>query len=188
METKQVEVGKSPTKLSAANIPTYKKPKNSYVVNRPNRTVKKVCNPYVVTSTPTKINKNTKTSVPSCNQYSPAEYFPTSKTPTNSLGTGTKPAYVPVIHDSPCIQTAIVLYASACESRASQQKMSLLPNTTRTSEYVPTHMWSTNPPAPDTNFVRNLTAGTDFNKPFFLDSTGDISNNDAFLYHNNFLT
>eukprot|EP00957_Ditylum_brightwellii_P040450 3061641-Ditylum_brightwellii.AAC.1 len=91
METKQVKVGKSPTKLPATNVPTYKKPKNTYVASRPNTTVQTVCNLCVVTSTPMKINNNTKTSVPSCKQYSPAEYFPTSKTPTNSHGTGTKP-------------------------------------------------------------------------------------------------
>eukprot|EP00957_Ditylum_brightwellii_P115203 8786016-Ditylum_brightwellii.AAC.1 len=85
------------------------------------------------------------------------------------------------------METAIVPYASAYESRASQQKVLQLLNTTHTSEYVPTHSWSTSPSAQDTNDVRNLTAGIDFNEPFFPDSTGDSSNNDAFLYHNNFL-
>eukprot|EP00957_Ditylum_brightwellii_P134579 10260178-Ditylum_brightwellii.AAC.1 len=110
-----------------------------------------------------------------------------STTPTNSLETGTKSAYVPVVHDLPCTQTATVLYASACESRASQQKVSRLLSTTHTSEYVPTHRWSTNPSAPDTNYMRNLTTGIDFNKPFFPDSTDDTSMNGAFSYHNNFL-
>eukprot|EP00957_Ditylum_brightwellii_P089635 6826666-Ditylum_brightwellii.AAC.1 len=123
-ETKQVEVGKYPLKLPAANIPTYKKPQNLYVASRPKTTAKKVCNWYVVTSTPMKINKNAKTSVLSRKQYSPAEYFPMSKNPTNSLGTGTKPAHVPAVHKSPCTQTAIVPYASACESCESQQKVS----------------------------------------------------------------
>eukprot|EP00957_Ditylum_brightwellii_P152294 11594499-Ditylum_brightwellii.AAC.1 len=131
-ETKQVNIGKSPTKLPAANVPTYKKPKSSYVVSRPNTAVKEVCNLYVVTSTPTKINKNTKASMPSHKQYSPVEYFSTSKTPINSLGTGTKPAYVSVVHNSPYMQIAILPYASACESCASQQKVSQLSNTTCT--------------------------------------------------------
>eukprot|EP00957_Ditylum_brightwellii_P009887 746096-Ditylum_brightwellii.AAC.1 len=86
--------------------------------------------------------------------------------------------------------TAIVPYASAFESHVSQQKVSQLLNTTHTkpSEYVPTHRWSTSPPAPDTNYVHDLTADIDFNKQFFPDSTGDTSNNDEFLYHNNFLS
>eukprot|EP00957_Ditylum_brightwellii_P134962 10290513-Ditylum_brightwellii.AAC.1 len=49
------------------------------------------------------------------------------------------------------------------------------------------HRWSTSPPAQDTNYVHNLTAGIDFSEPFFPESTGDTSNNDEFLYHNNFL-
>eukprot|EP00957_Ditylum_brightwellii_P177047 13487600-Ditylum_brightwellii.AAC.1 len=61
--------------------------------------------------------------MPSRKQYSPAEYFPTSKIPTNSLGTGTKLVNVPIVHNSPCTQTAFIPYASAYESRASQQKV-----------------------------------------------------------------
>eukprot|EP00957_Ditylum_brightwellii_P181689 13841094-Ditylum_brightwellii.AAC.1 len=57
IETKQVEVGKSSTKLPAANVPVHKEPKNPYVASRPNTI------------------------------YSPAEYFPMLETPTNSLGT-----------------------------------------------------------------------------------------------------
>eukprot|EP00957_Ditylum_brightwellii_P077707 5905029-Ditylum_brightwellii.AAC.1 len=110
-----------------------------------------------------------------------------SKTPTNSLGTGTKPAYVPAVHNSPCTQSGIDPYTSAYESCASQHKVSQLLNTTHTIECVPTHRWSTSPPAQDTNYVRNLTASIDFDEPFFPDSTGDTSNNDGFLYQNNFL-
>eukprot|EP00957_Ditylum_brightwellii_P131235 10009160-Ditylum_brightwellii.AAC.1 len=91
-----------------------------------------------------------------------------SKNPTNSLGTSTKPAYVPVIHDLPHMQTGIVLYASTYESCASQQKVSRLPNT---NEYEPIHRWNTSPPAPDTSYVCNLTAAINFNEPFFPDST-----------------
>eukprot|EP00957_Ditylum_brightwellii_P025778 1949847-Ditylum_brightwellii.AAC.1 len=40
-ETKQVEVSKSPTKLPAANVPTYKKHKNPYAASRPNTTLQK---------------------------------------------------------------------------------------------------------------------------------------------------
>eukprot|EP00957_Ditylum_brightwellii_P194671 14829070-Ditylum_brightwellii.AAC.1 len=111
-ETKQDEVSKSPTKLPAANIPTYKKPKHPYVASRPNTTAQKVYNPYAVTLTPTKIKVLTKDSVPSCKpsmikQYSPGEYFPRLNTPTNSLGPGTKPAYVPAIHNLPPTQMAM---------------------------------------------------------------------------------
>eukprot|EP00957_Ditylum_brightwellii_P059178 4491172-Ditylum_brightwellii.AAC.1 len=84
-------------------------------------------------------------------------------------------------------KTSIVPYASAYESPASLQKVLQLPNTTHTSEYVPMHRWSASPPAPDTNYVCNLTVGIDFNEPFYPDSTGDTSNNDAFLYYSNFL-
>eukprot|EP00957_Ditylum_brightwellii_P211402 15366134-Ditylum_brightwellii.AAC.1 len=132
METNQVEVGKSPTKLPEANVSTYKNPTNPYVMSRLNTTVKKVRNSYVVTSTPMKSKENIKTSVPSRKQYSPTEYFPMLKTPTNSL--------------------------VECQS-----------------------------PVPDMNYVHSLTASIDFNKPFFPDSTGDTSSNDAFLFYNNFL-
>eukprot|EP00957_Ditylum_brightwellii_P209574 15362316-Ditylum_brightwellii.AAC.1 len=81
----------------------------------------------------------------------------------------------------------MVPYASSCESCASPQKVSQLPNTTPTNEYVPVHRWSTSPIVLDTNSICNLMEGIDFNEPFFPDSTGDNSNKDAFLYHNNFL-
>eukprot|EP00957_Ditylum_brightwellii_P001497 116674-Ditylum_brightwellii.AAC.1 len=64
--------------------------------------------------------------------------------------------------------------------------MSHYPNTASTSNYVPRHIWSTSPPAPDTNSAHNLTDGIDFDAPFFPNSTGDTSKSDAFLYHNNF--
>eukprot|EP00957_Ditylum_brightwellii_P191878 14606885-Ditylum_brightwellii.AAC.2 len=75
---------------------------------------------------------------------------------------------------------AIVPYASACVSSASQQKMPKHPNTASTSEYVPTHRWNTSPPVPDTNSICNLMDGIDFNKPFLPDYTGDNSKKDAF--------
>eukprot|EP00957_Ditylum_brightwellii_P109035 8317615-Ditylum_brightwellii.AAC.1 len=81
----------------------------------------------------------------------------------------------------------MVPYASACVSCVPPQKVSQLPNTSPTNEYVPAHRWSTGPPAPDTNSSCNLMDGIDFNKSFFPDSTGDNSNKNAFLYHNNFL-
>eukprot|EP00957_Ditylum_brightwellii_P197060 15012656-Ditylum_brightwellii.AAC.1 len=67
-----------------------------------------------------------------------------------------------------------------------QQKVSHYPNTASTGEFVPTHGWSTGLPAPDNDSVSNLTDGIDFNTPFLTDSTGDTSNSDTFLYHNNF--
>eukprot|EP00957_Ditylum_brightwellii_P094951 7230746-Ditylum_brightwellii.AAC.1 len=83
------------------------------------------------------------------------------------------------------MQRAIVPYAAARNPYASSfvthmlhQKVSHYPNTASTSEFVPTHRWNTSPPVPD---------GIDFDAPFFPDSTDDTSNNDAFLYHNNFL-
>eukprot|EP00957_Ditylum_brightwellii_P144435 11002257-Ditylum_brightwellii.AAC.1 len=77
-------------------------------------------------------------------------------------------------------------YASSCATHTTQQKVPHYRNTASTGEYVPTHSWSTSPPAPATNSVRNLTDGIDFNKPFLPNSTGDTSKSDTFLYHNNF--
>eukprot|EP00957_Ditylum_brightwellii_P187937 14308885-Ditylum_brightwellii.AAC.1 len=68
----------------------------------------------------------------------------------------------------------------------SQQKVSHYPNTASTGEYMSMKRWSTGSPIPDTNSVCNLMDGIDFDTPFFPDSTGGTSNNDAFLYHNNF--
>eukprot|EP00957_Ditylum_brightwellii_P115809 8833368-Ditylum_brightwellii.AAC.1 len=66
--------------------------------------------------------------------------------------------YVPEVHDIPSTERAIVLYtaarnpyASSCVTHTSQKKVSHYPNTASTSNYVHTHRWSTNPPAPDTN-------------------------------------
>eukprot|EP00957_Ditylum_brightwellii_P173370 13199969-Ditylum_brightwellii.AAC.1 len=80
-----------------------------------------------------------------------------------------------------------VPYASACMSYASLQKVSKHPNATPTTEQVPMYIWSTSPPVPDTSSIHNLTDGIEFSKPFLPDSTGDNSNKDAYLYHNNFL-
>eukprot|EP00957_Ditylum_brightwellii_P018854 1417156-Ditylum_brightwellii.AAC.1 len=95
--------------------------------------------------------------------------------------------YVPEVHDIPSTERTVVLYAAARNPYASshvthtsQQKESHYLNTASTCNYIPTHRWSTSPPAPDTNSVRNLTDGIDFNKPLFPDSTGDTSKSDAF--------
>eukprot|EP00957_Ditylum_brightwellii_P125378 9555865-Ditylum_brightwellii.AAC.1 len=77
-------------------------------------------------------------------------------------------------------------YASFCVTHMSQQKVSHYLNTTSTGEYVPTYRWSTSPTASDTNSVRNLTDGIDFNAPCLSDSTGNTSKSDTFSYHNNF--
>eukprot|EP00957_Ditylum_brightwellii_P128318 9787505-Ditylum_brightwellii.AAC.1 len=75
--------------------------------------------------------------MPSRKKYSPVEYFPMLNTPTNSLGFGTKPAYLPVVHNSPHMHTAVVLYASACESYESQQKVvQPLRNPTYVATYI----------------------------------------------------
>eukprot|EP00957_Ditylum_brightwellii_P107316 8188584-Ditylum_brightwellii.AAC.1 len=91
------------------------------------------------------------------------------------------------------MERAVVSYAAArnpytasCMTHRSQQKVSHYPNTTSTSDCVPTHRWSTSLPAPDTNYVCNLADGIDFNGPFLPDSTGDTSKSDVFLYHSNF--
>eukprot|EP00957_Ditylum_brightwellii_P030218 2287200-Ditylum_brightwellii.AAC.1 len=173
MAAKQVEVGKSLMKPPAAHAPTYARPRNPYVSS--NNTMQTVRNPYAVTSTPMKNE-----------QYSPDEYFPTLKTPTKSLGTGTKPAYVQALYHLPAIQTAIVLYEFACLSHMSPQKVSQLPNATPTNEYVPMHRWNTSPSTPDTYNISNLTDGIDFSKPFLPDSTSVNRNKDSFLYHDNF--
>eukprot|EP00957_Ditylum_brightwellii_P101958 7771128-Ditylum_brightwellii.AAC.1 len=91
------------------------------------------------------------------------------------------------------MKRAIVPYAAArnpcpssCVTHMSQQKVSHYMNAASTSNYVPTHRWSTSPPALDTNSVHNLTDGIDFNEPFFPDFTGDTRKSDTFLHHNNF--
>eukprot|EP00957_Ditylum_brightwellii_P173410 13203756-Ditylum_brightwellii.AAC.1 len=119
------------------------------------------------------------------NQYSPADYFPTLKTPTNSFGPGTKQVYVPAVHNLPPMQSAMFPYASTCIAHTSPQKVLQLLNTTPTNEYVHTHTWNTSPPAPDTYSICNLMDGIDFNKLFLPDSTGDNSNKDALSYCNN---
>eukprot|EP00957_Ditylum_brightwellii_P123655 9427267-Ditylum_brightwellii.AAC.1 len=106
-----------------------------------------------------------------CKQYSPAEFFPTKKTGTESLGAGTKTAYVPEVHNLSSMQKAIVLhavarnpynpkhrwntspsmpvivpYTSAHMSHASQQRVSKRLNTASATDYVPTHRWNTSPP------------------------------------------
>eukprot|EP00957_Ditylum_brightwellii_P072549 5513178-Ditylum_brightwellii.AAC.1 len=100
---------------------------------------------------------------------------------------------MPEVHDIPSTQIAVVPYGAARNPyvpshviHTSQQKVSHYLNTTSTGEYVPTHRWSTGPPVSDTNFVCNLMDGIDFDAPFLPDSTKYTSNNDAFLYHNNF--
>eukprot|EP00957_Ditylum_brightwellii_P159311 12126731-Ditylum_brightwellii.AAC.1 len=66
--------------------------------------------------------------------------------------------YVPKVHDIPSTERAILPYAAAMNPYASfsvthmsQQKVSHYPNITSTSNYVPTHRWSTSPPAQATN-------------------------------------
>eukprot|EP00957_Ditylum_brightwellii_P193838 14760555-Ditylum_brightwellii.AAC.1 len=171
-------------------------PKNPYVTSKNHTST--VLQPHVVTSTPTKIVTPIKTSVlvptkATCTQHSPDEFYPKKKSGIESLGTGTKSMYVPEVHDIPSTERAIVPYtaarnpyASSSVTNMSQQKVSHYLNITSTSNYVPTHRWSTSPPAPTTNSVRSLTDGIDFDAPFFPDSNCDISKSDAFSYHNNF--
>eukprot|EP00957_Ditylum_brightwellii_P039480 2986594-Ditylum_brightwellii.AAC.1 len=95
--------------------------------------------------------------------------------------------YVPEVHGMPSMERAVVPhaaarnpYASSRVTYTSQQKVLHYPNTASTGEYMPMYRWSTSPPAPDTNSVRNLTDSIDFNEPFLPDSTGDTSKSDAF--------
>eukprot|EP00957_Ditylum_brightwellii_P048102 3651606-Ditylum_brightwellii.AAC.1 len=134
METKQVEVGKSLTKLFAANAPTHAKPKNTYVSSK--KPTKAVHNPYVVTSTPTKNEATIKNSITlpetsTSKQYYPAEFFPTLKTYTESLGPGTKPVYIPAVHNLPCKQTTIVSHETTMNT------------------YKPIHRWNISQPTSD---------------------------------------
>eukprot|EP00957_Ditylum_brightwellii_P141459 10776784-Ditylum_brightwellii.AAC.1 len=103
--------------------------------------------------------------------------------------------YVPKVHDMPSMERAVVSYAAArnpytfsCVTHSLQQKVPHYPNTASTDEYAPMHRWSAGPPSPDTNSVRNLMDGIDFNAPFLPGSTGDTSKSDAFSYHNNFFS
>eukprot|EP00957_Ditylum_brightwellii_P152069 11578619-Ditylum_brightwellii.AAC.1 len=59
---------------------------------------------------------------------------------------------------------AIVPYASAHMSHASQQKVSKHPNTASTNEYVPVHRWSTSPPVP-VPYLPHLSAPTNSTRP-----------------------
>eukprot|EP00957_Ditylum_brightwellii_P027178 2054412-Ditylum_brightwellii.AAC.1 len=68
------------------------------------------------------------------------------RTPTASLQTGTKPVYVPELHDLPATQITIAPYLYACMSHTSPQKVTQLANACPTNEYVPTHRWNTSPP------------------------------------------
>eukprot|EP00957_Ditylum_brightwellii_P142389 10848772-Ditylum_brightwellii.AAC.1 len=60
-EVRQVEVGNSPTHLPVSNVPMHARPKDPYVTIK-NHT-SNVLRPYAVTSTPTKIETQIKTSV-----------------------------------------------------------------------------------------------------------------------------
>eukprot|EP00957_Ditylum_brightwellii_P130604 9963237-Ditylum_brightwellii.AAC.1 len=104
----------------------------------------------------------------------------------NSPKHGTKPAYIPAVYNLPPTQTAMVPYASVCMAHMSPQKVSQLPNTTPTDEYVPTHRWNTSPHVLDNYSIHNLTDGINFNKQFLPNSTDNNSNKDAFLYHDYF--
>eukprot|EP00957_Ditylum_brightwellii_P032769 2484328-Ditylum_brightwellii.AAC.1 len=115
-------------------------------------------------------------------QYSPSEYFPMLNIPTNSLGPGTKPAYVPTIHNLPPMQLVMVPYASTCMAHISPWNVSQFSNTAPTNEYVPMHRLNASPPVPDTYSIHNLMDINDFNKLFLPDSTSDNSNKGAFLY------
>eukprot|EP00957_Ditylum_brightwellii_P008685 659185-Ditylum_brightwellii.AAC.1 len=93
----------------------------------------------------------------------------------------------------PSTQKVVAPYAAArnpCTyfhvTHTPQQKVSHYPNTASSGEYVPMHRWSTSQPAPDNDSSCNLMDGNDFNTPFLPDSTGDTSNSDTFLCHNNF--
>eukprot|EP00957_Ditylum_brightwellii_P178759 13616219-Ditylum_brightwellii.AAC.1 len=126
-------------------------------------------------------------------QYFSAEFYPAKKTGIESLGPGTKNTYILELHDMPSMQRAVAPYvaarnpyASSCVTHMLHQKVSHYLNTASTGEFVSMHRWSTSPPALDTNSVSNLMDGIDFDAPFLLDSTGDTSNKDTFLYHNNF--